>query len=425
MKVVILAGVLYCSGSFSQTATIPGKPSAGTTSSTRGVEVSVIAKGARGDGVTDDSAAFQAAVNAACGGGTVLVPEPSVKYRLANNINLCGNLNIKGVQSRIFFDYRAFAGALFNASNSLDSNITIDGLWIDGYRAAKGATNQHYALFFRGFKPRLSNITVRNCRITNLLDTNFPHSSDRATDAVYVQYADNVTLENNVVDHIAGYGLHLASVSNFKILKNAINETAYASIKLAADNHNGVVAYNTVTGTGADTPHTRAEGGSIDMPSTTSYANTPNTHVAVLYNDLSGKHDYGNAIRAGAAQYLTIVGNRIHDLSGDLRPIYIGLRDRVDQTGRGIHDVVVARNTLVANTAGGVGISVINDGAGNTSVPVAKNITIDGNYILYPDSSNYFYSCLYVSGTSSGIEAVQVKNNICEASGDGVGAAGA
>lgn len=77
-----------------------------------GTPISVLDKGAKGDGATDDTAAFNNAITAAGIYGAVLVPAPSVNYRIAGTIN-----NPNSIPLLIF------GQGLFSGSGAPTSNI--------------------------------------------------------------------------------------------------------------------------------------------------------------------------------------------------------------------------------------------------------------------------------------------------------------
>lgn len=125
--------------------------------------VSVKDFGAVGDGVTDDSAAIQAAMTyiQSAGGGTVLFPEPAVAYRITTPITVPSYTSIQG-QSRDTKVFRDFVnGFAFLAPST--SYITIDRLWI--YSTTPSVTSPSGAIGFQnGTYNRVNDVTVVGMR---------------------------------------------------------------------------------------------------------------------------------------------------------------------------------------------------------------------------------------------------------------------
>ncbi len=98
--------------------------------------ISVKDKGAVGDGTTDDTAAFRAAVAGLPNGtGTVLVPTPPVAYLLSGKITLPTKVSIVGDEQRSWIKTAAGTYTLFSITGSF---TTVKNLFIDDTNKSGG-----------------------------------------------------------------------------------------------------------------------------------------------------------------------------------------------------------------------------------------------------------------------------------------------
>ena len=109
--------------------------------------------GAKGDGVTDDTAALQAAV-AAAAGGVLYVPPGN--YKISDNIAVPARTRVQGAgkASRIFQSATGKSGLVIAGDD-----VTIDSLMIEGVNAA--------GVFAGVFADTLLSPTVSNCLISS------------------------------------------------------------------------------------------------------------------------------------------------------------------------------------------------------------------------------------------------------------------
>ena len=123
--------------------------------------------GAKGDGVTDDTASIQAALN---NGGCVYFPKGT--YRITGSLYPKSNTKMFGCGT-ITLDNRESSSSLYavriigDVNNTLE-NITIDGLNFTGVNPGNGASRDGITIGQnRGIPSRVcNNITISNCRIT-------------------------------------------------------------------------------------------------------------------------------------------------------------------------------------------------------------------------------------------------------------------
>ena len=144
--------------------------------------ISVTAFGAKGDGVTDDTAAIQSALDAAeVSGLTLLIPDGTYSTTAAltvgDNTSIIGSGTISAV----------IPGAITRALIVAGDNVVIDGITIDGNKAAySGSTEWKHGIFISA---GCSTVTVRNV-ITK----------SNKGDGIYVEGgatpATRITLEN-------------------------------------------------------------------------------------------------------------------------------------------------------------------------------------------------------------------------------------
>jgi hypothetical protein len=121
--------------------------------------VSVVDYGAVGDGIANDTAAIQAAINAA--NGRAIWFKPGATYNVGpTNLNLLSNTSLVSDGSATIKLTAIHTLDLFRGASI--SNVIFDGLIIDGSSISIGA-NFGLIGFFQS-----SNIVIRNCRLINI-----------------------------------------------------------------------------------------------------------------------------------------------------------------------------------------------------------------------------------------------------------------
>jgi hypothetical protein len=94
--------------------------------------------GAKGDGVTDDTAALQAAIDSVQGSSVVLRLAPSASYKITDTLVVTKTLSIQGNKQnrpRIYSTSQNFTGMTvsgsFNGSTKLSASATVNTNYID------------------------------------------------------------------------------------------------------------------------------------------------------------------------------------------------------------------------------------------------------------------------------------------------------
>jgi hypothetical protein len=203
--------------------------------------------GAKGDGVTDDTAALQAAINAviASGGGHLYIPRAT--YKLTGNgltLTDATNMLIDGPGTLQLMG--ATSNAIILQPVGAVSNLRIRDLTLIG--DANTAYNQNGIGNFSGqtiSNVRFENLTISNLNVGIIMNADLGGSYDDGVVA-------NCNISNIVgVNSGQGYGISQARVSNFRIINNRIDgcqrHSIYSAKVPTSTDNNGVISGNTIT----------------------------------------------------------------------------------------------------------------------------------------------------------------------------------
>lgn len=189
--------------------------------------------GAVGNGVDDDTAKIQSAVNAAITSGARLYI-PSGNYLVSSGIYLSSNCHIFGddVTSRIFGNN--IHGILKTNDTSTVDNIVIENIYIDGMKT-NGADGELSVCIYISHKTldpsaKNSNIRISNCTFKN------------ASAGIGIVSAKNVIVENNIISFmyhhtvapysgVYGYGVVLNGCVRSVIKNNIIGTSGLGRIQ--------------------------------------------------------------------------------------------------------------------------------------------------------------------------------------------------
>ena len=196
-------------------------PAPGATTAAPTSAVSVKDFGAKGDGVTDDSAAFNAAIESlAQTGGTVFVP--AGVYGLGhpvvidqNNITLTGKGSSSVLKRLPIFDPNGVisAAAILLPDQPLH-NITISHLVFDGDHVQPPGTSAASGIWVR----QASYVTIDSVIVRNVKGDGIQLANGANAD-------DHVTIENSLIQGIWRSGIHVGDASNTVIVGNHIEDT--------------------------------------------------------------------------------------------------------------------------------------------------------------------------------------------------------
>jgi hypothetical protein len=210
-----------CEASFLACLASCATPSCGLDFSPSGcLDVTDAAHGALCDGVTDDTAAIQAAVNAAQPGDTVYVPATGGNFcRTTGSITVDESITVRGAGPWLVSEIRRTdtypttgdhaGGAILYV---ISSGVRVDGLTLTGAEYGDvNVRNTHGVWAIGGPDAHLSNITVRRCTASKF----------------------------------RGRGISLEYVDDFIIRENHVEDAGYIGIT-ASQARRGVIRGNTV-----------------------------------------------------------------------------------------------------------------------------------------------------------------------------------
>jgi hypothetical protein len=188
-----------------------------------GAPINVLDYGAVGDGVTDNTAAIQAALTAGAGKAVYI---PAGNYKLTSYVSVPNNTTVygDGVPSRLFAN--GTVGELMRGVWPCD-NVTIDGIYFDGGKTSGTATV--VVCFYTSADITASatqnlNITIQNCKFKN------------ASAGIGIENGKYVSIRNNTISHmyrhtsgtysgVYGYGVVLNGCTRSSVTNNIIGET--------------------------------------------------------------------------------------------------------------------------------------------------------------------------------------------------------
>jgi len=382
--------------------------------------VSVKDFGAVGDGVTDDTAAIQAATTSAAATGNV-VWFPAGIYRLLSAISLPSNTDWRGTSgSKIYLDPAMTLGAVIaGVARAIytqnTQNLSFDSL--EFYSLKTGLTKSISVCF-----ENPSNVQINNCVFRDFGNATY------YAPGFLVFGGDELRFTNSKFQNCSGDGAALSnSCTNFFIEGNEFSSNSDWGLAITIGCNKGIVSgnlflNNTSTATGSDRCTNLVFSSNVMLNNehgvrVCEFADTVETNqtiaitnntiynsavagvsiekaqplglVTVIGNVISGSSNQG--IRVVDAANISIVGNTIYSCTAAailFEALTVG-----QETGRA---TVVGNKTSTSTyglqqiTAAGNSSAITVVGNDFTQCSVAPITTVNANYIDGDSSANYF-----------------------------------
>jgi Right handed beta helix region len=297
-------------------------------------------------------------------------------------------------------------------------------------RATGNETNR-YCVFVAGASDseHIDNVVVRNCRMTNISTGQFPNDPTNvlACSAIWVQWADHVTVEGNYINLVSGFGVFTEATNYVTIRNNTIINSGWASIVSNSGDNWWLCEGNSISGNYTDS---RDEGGSIAIDGTPSDGFGPTFNSVVRNNYVTGAVAYGCGVRLGSVQNCIVQGNIFDQLVSGVGfgsytppgygPAVISADTRGSQPFacrnlQILDNIFIACSNadFVSSTNAGIGAIQVenNDWSGVGTPGRGGPVRIAGNLILSPSQGQSFTQAVLVHGQTGGIDGVDVHDN--------------
>lgn len=282
--------------------------------------------GAKGDGVTDDTAAIQAAIQAAVGNTTFFSADKV--YIISSELTLPSSSHLFGYGAKLFLKALSNSRMLSNNNHTAgNTNIFIEGLEFDGNKNNQGSVSTPAILFKKSTFVTLQNVIVHDSRIATYLVDSYnqilfvdcsnctvekceSYNSDQGgVLGFYGAGGNHKILNNNFYN--GATGIEGSNQTDSVVSKNTVRNVGYSCISYSGLRN--VISENILSGS--------SQGSGIVC----GHAGTPPLiadYSVVSGNIISDTRQYG--IATAGSSYVTITNNQItRSLNSYSHSIYI------------------------------------------------------------------------------------------------------
>ena len=334
--------------------------------------VSVLSFGARGDDVSDDTAAVQAAVDAAIASGGVVTFPPGV-YKVTSAITVNGPVTLTGT------------GTIHQTASAHGLVITGDGVTVEGLTL----TGRH----------------------SGAVSLDVDEDAIRAFGASAASPLSRLTVRTVTISGWGMYGVNAKWVDGFAVTGCDISRIGYAGV-LATSALNGTISGNRISDVGPGSSG-NMYGVALSREETDSLLTDPHcADVVVSNNIVSGIAWEGLDTHGGLR--ITFTGNMIRDCYVG---IAVGESDNSSNDGTWApKDVVVSNNVIdssVDDGSAGYGVTFVGAPGATSADPATDYATgvVSGNVIRgHGTESSSTSGAIYVRNT----EGLVVSGNVIE-----------